>query len=223
MLTENAELRYQQIIDIIDNAHVEYTDEKLKFNVGEIIKDQKLRGFQIAIRKASVDNYKIAKDKTNGKFTLVIDVTEYPKRHEIDSLLQNEKKLYTYFQKAITKYKNSQYATASDTSNENEVDYNNRESFEQEYKKLSDAVSKELKLYKVSADKITQEIGMTASPARKHVLERALQKLKDKSVGEDGNAFARKMLKLPEAKFVKALENDMKKKVISRLVSLFIE
>ncbi len=221
MLTENAELTYQQIIDIIDNAHVDYSDEKLKFDVGEIIKNVKLKGLQIAIRKSNKDGYKLAKDTTNDKFTLVLDVTKYPKRHEIDSLLRDQKKIYGYFQKAIAKYKAGGYA--SEVDGESNVDYNNRESFEAEYKKLSDAVSKELKMYKSSTSKLNQELEITASPARKHVLQKALQKLKDTTIGEDGNAFARKMLKLPEAKFVKELENDMKKKVLSRLISLFPE
>lgn len=221
MLTENAELTYQQIIDIIDNAHVDYEDDKLKFDVGEIIKSQKLRGFQVAIRKSSKNGFKLAKDTTNEKFTLVLDVVKYPKRHEIDSLLRDQKSIYGYFQKAIAKFRSGGYAPEIDSSEE--VDYNNRESFEAEYKKLAEAVAKELKLYKTSVFKIEQELEVTASAARKHVLQRALQKLREKTVGEDANAFARKMLKLEQAKFVKSLENDMKKKVLSRLISLFPE
>ena len=105
ILNENHELTLQKIIDSIDDKHVDYSDNKITFDVGEVAEIPKLKGLNIIIRKSNKDSVRLGKD-TNGRYSIVVDSSsKLPDRTDIDKFLSSVK-IYKGVSQAYKKYIN---------------------------------------------------------------------------------------------------------------------
>ncbi len=222
-LTEKYDLVLQQVIDGVDNGHVDYLDSKITFDIGEISDTPKLRGLKLVIRQGKSDSIKLGHSK-DDTYAIVIDTTQpLPERKSIDTFLAS-KQVYAGFKKAYENYVNNHHDKNKEYDSndvENRVKHNSRESFEENYNGLIEAIRGQNKQYLAAVAEIDKELDNIANVGRKHALILAKEKLKDDYLGKSDKEFISKSLALPEAEFSKHLEKEWKEKLESRLKSYY--
>ncbi len=61
VLTEKHDLVLQQIIDAIDSSHIDYSEDNIRFDIGSVTGQPKLKGLGLLIRKAQEDQVRLGK------------------------------------------------------------------------------------------------------------------------------------------------------------------
>lgn len=216
-----AKLVLQKVIDMVDDGHVDYSNEKVCINVGRLIKDKSLADLRIVIRLGEPLRVRFGEHKQSGDFAVVIDVSKIPSRDEIDDLLSHA----NYFDEIvrnISLYLSNHFSTDKDfedTSYEKSSKNNSREAFEENFLKLKDEINSKIEQYKESKESLEKELGVTGSPARKESIQLALQHLRNDLIGKTSKDFVSKVLKGNE--FSQTLNKEWKRKLISRLEDYF--
>lgn len=222
-LSEKHDLVLQQVIDGVDNGHVDYLGSKISFDIGEISDTPKLRGLKLVIRPGKTDSVKLghAKDDT---YAIVIDTTEaLPEREAIDTFLAG-KKVYAGFKKAYEKYIKNHFDSSKEyepNDVENKVKHNSRDTFEDSYTGLIEAIRGQNEKYMAAVAEIDKELDNIANIGRKQALVLAKGKLKEEYLGKTDKEFISKAMALPEADFAKHLEKEWKEKLEARLKSYY--
>lgn len=223
LLNEKHELVLQKIIDAVDDGHVEYSDSKISFDVGVMTDSPQLRGLKLVIRQAHTDSIKLGQSK-DGEYTIVIDSSkELPGRQDIDTFLAS-KPIYSGFKTAYETYimnhhdRDKEYEPNDTTT---KLTANSRDSFEENYKTLTDAVATQREQYTKAVAELDKDLDSTANIGRKKAIELAKDRLKDDYLGKTSKEFVAKILALPEADFAKNLDKEWNAKLESRLVGYF--
>jgi len=223
LLNEKHDLVMQKVLDAVDNGHVEYSDSKIMFDIGEISDTPKLRGLKLVIRPGREDQIKLGKNK-DGVYAIVIDTKEaMPGRQQIDSFLAS-KKIYSGFQREYKKYVSKHHDHTKEyepSDTETKLSVNSRETFEEKYNDLLTAVSGQHEQYTKATQEIDKELDQIANVGRKTALNMAKENLKKEYLGKDAKEFVSKVLALPEAEYVKHLEKEWKEKLESRLAGYY--
>lgn len=223
ILHEKHDLVLQKVLDAVDNGHVDYSDERILFDIGEISDTPQLRGLKMVIRSGGENNIRLAKAK-DSNYAIVIDTTEQlPNRQDIDTFLAR-KEVYSGFKRAYERYakkyhdKNKVYEP---NETQQQVNANSREAFETNYNDLIKAIGSHHQKYSQAVAEIDKELGSIANVGRKQALELAKNKLRDEYLGKDDKEFLSKVLNLPEAGFHKHLDKTWKSKLEGRLGSYY--
>lgn len=223
VLTEKHDLVLQKVIDALDNSHVDYSPTKITFDVGDVSNTPKLKGLKLVIRPGQTNEVKLGKSR-DGVFAIVVSTTEdLPGRQEIDSFLSSSN-IYSGFKNAYTQYVQNFHDHDKDyepSDSEVEISLNNRNGFESSYNDLIDAIRNHTKQYEDSVKELDAEEQRVANIGRKKTIEVAKSNLRTEYLGADGNEFATKVLKLPQADFAKHLNKEWKEKLQARLVNYF--
>ena len=91
--TDNeADIVLHQVINNVDEAHVDYTDDRLDFNVGIMVKRSNYTRLFITIMRESDEQVRLAKNAQADKdgYTIVIETDDYPTRMDIDQFLSSK-------------------------------------------------------------------------------------------------------------------------------------
>lgn len=224
-LVEKHDLVLQKVIDALDNSHVEYSDSKILFDVGDVSGTPKLKGLKIVIRPGSEDTVRLGRGR-GGEYAIVVSTKGgLPGRQEIDSFLSGAE-VYAGFQKAYTDYvtnfhDHDKEYDKSDT--ESQIQMNSRDEFEGCYNTLVAAVKDHCAKYHDSVKELDNEANRIANVGKKSAIELAKTRLKDDMIGADANAFVVKVLKFPEADFSKHLDKEWKERLSSRLSNYYTQ
>lgn len=223
-VTNEVDLILNKLIDMLDNAHVDKRDNGYEFNVGQVTKSTNYDGLDVVIRFGQSPNVRYGKKKNEGNCVIVIDVQEEVARVDLDDLIES-KEVASKFKAELLKFLKSDYKVDGDKSpyhkNEKVAGANTRESFEDSYYSLIDAIKSSIEKYTEAKKEIDSQIDQTASAAKQEVLRISLQNLKKESVGSSEKEFIKIMMRLPEAKFADLLEKEQKKKLLSRLADYY--
>jgi hypothetical protein len=223
ILNENHELTLQKIIDSIDDKHVDYSDNKITFDVGEVAEIPKLKGLNIIIRKSNKDSVRLGKD-TNGRYSIVVDSSsKLPDRTDIDKFLSSVK-IYKGVSQAYKKYINLYFDNKKEsklTDTEENVLLNNRTSFEDAYNSIIKNIRDKHDEYTATIAEIDKELHKNANVGKKHSLELAKNKIKNEYIGKDSNEFLSKVKKLPAATILNKLDKEWLAKFDSRIKSFY--
>lgn len=212
----SAQLVLQKIIDMVDDGHVDYSDDKININVGRLIKNKNFYNFLLIIRKSNTANIRLGTDNSDN-YVIVIDTKTLPKREKIDSFLSHAR----YFDKivnGIKAYLSNHYAESDadeETSYEKRKSSNSRESFEENYSKIKDNINGLIEEYKKSKQSLERELEETGSPSKKEMINQAIKKLRDDILGSNAKEFINKMIK--DNEFINHLDKEWKNKLTSRL------
>lgn len=220
--SNEVDLVYQQILDNLDDGHVDMNDEKLSFNVGIIIKNSEYNNLFIVIRQGSSNQVRLGTNKEN-KPTIVVDKKgRLPTRKNIDKFL-DDVDFAKDVKKQLKKYLETYYD--ADSENEASTSYEKKKGFnadvEKHLEKLIKAIDTKIDNFHKGKSYLKDEHGKTANVAKQETLQSAVSKLLDDELGGSFNAFKSIVMKLPEAEFVNHLESEAKKKVLSRLESYY--
>lgn len=223
IINEKHDLVLQKVLDAVDNGHVEYGDNKISFDIGDMSDTPKLQGLKLIIRAGNSNDIKLGRDR-DGNYAIVIHTTEaMPAREQIDTFLAG-KKIYTGFKKAYEQYVKNFHDHDKEyepNDTETKLKANSRDSFEGTYNDLITAVREQHKKYTEATAEIDKELGKIANVGRKKALELAKEKLRDDYLGKNEKEFISKIMALPEAKFAQHLDKEWKAKLEARLTSFY--
>lgn len=216
-LLEKHDVVLQQIIDALDDGHVEYGEDKIDFDIGNLINQPKLKGLGVAIRKGKA-GVRLGQNKAGGH-SIVIGTDKMPSRQDIDGLLAS-KDVYGQFGNAYSKYmktyfdKNKEYDI---TDTEKFIQHNNRDGFEGSYSDLLKGIEDHTSQYTKAVSELDKELEGNAHSGRAMALEQAKKKLRDEYIGASDKDFIGKVMKLPQAEFSNALDKEWRAKLDGRL------
>lgn len=221
-----ATLILHKITDMIDDAHVDYTENQIKFNVGQLIKKGKYKNLGVVIRKSSSNKMRFGIANQSGQMAIVIDTIKFPQRHMIDDFLNNKNNAEK-FVKAFHEYleighnHNSEENEIELTSHEQKNKNNTRESFETSYNALVKAINEKIKEFKSVTREVESQVNATGHHGKRLMLKTTINKLIKEYFGSSEREFNGIVGKLPEAKFIQTLQPDLKKKVLSRITDFY--
>lgn len=221
-LLEKHDIVLQQIIDALDNGHVDFSDDKITFDIGTLINQPKLKGLGVAIRKGNAKAVRLGQNKDGGH-SIVIDTDKMPARQDIDGLMAS-KDVYGQFGTAYNKYMNTYFDKTKEydvSDTEKFLQHNNRDGFEGFYQDLLKGIEDHTSQFTSAVSELDKELDSNAHTGRKMALEQAKKKLRDEYIGATDKDFISKILKLPQAEFSNNLDKTWKSKLEGRLGSYY--
>ncbi len=224
LLNEKHDLVLQKVLDAVDNGHVEYSDSKIMFDIGDMADSPKLRGLKLVIRPGKEESVKLGKQKTGDGYAIVVTTKgEMPGRQDIDTYL-SQRAIFSGFKRAYKTYVNKFHdhdAEYEPSATEVKVKANSREGFEGSYNDLLQTINDQNKKYTDAIAEIDSEMDKIANVGRKQALELAKENLRDEYLGKSAKEFISKILALPGAEFAQHLDKEWKAKLENRLTSFY--
>ena len=219
--SNEADIVLHQILHNVDDAHVDYTDGRLDFNVGIMIKRSSYSDLYITIMRDDKEFVKLAKNNRKDGFTILITSPTFPKREKIDTFL-SKKVMYNKVKEVTKLFIQEYYDNSSEfeTTYESDKDVNSPKSFEKMYNGVVNQMKEKIRDYKEIAASIREEIDETGDEAHKIVLVKSLDKLRDEYFGDTFKIFKKRAtenLELDLTRFTK----EYKKKFDDRLEDFY--
>jgi hypothetical protein len=221
-LNNEIDLIYQRILDNLDDNHIDFSKTKLTFNIGKSIKVSKYNNLDFVVRQGKKPNVRLGKDK-DDRSAIVIDTTgKVPARANIRKFLEHmgySRKIKEAIKNYLNKHHDASAKTDPGTSYERTKDTN--QNFEGKYEKLMKAMDKKIAQVTRAKTYIMKTHEKSADAGKKALAGAAVKHLFDTEIGGDFGAFKSLVLKLPEADFIKGLNSENKKKLMSRIESYY--
>lgn len=190
--TQNeADIVLHQIIDNVDESHADYTDNRLDFNVGIMIKRSSYSRLYMTIFNSYSDSVRLGKNTQKDGFTLVINTSNYPSRMEIDTFL-SDKNIYNAIKSKLIMFIDNYQGDEKNDVNltyETNKRINTPETFEVLYSDVVKNIKSRIKEYKNIAADLNHKLDKTANEAEKQILVRSLETLKDEYFGDTFKKF----------------------------------
>lgn len=219
----NADLIYQKIIDVLDNAHIDFDEDRIRFHVGRITKNSAI-DVSIVIRPAAEDDVRLGKS-SDDEYTIVIDVAgDMPAREDIDDFIANDRMRAMHVKKAISKYlrdyRSEQDAPLSKTKYEDEAEDNDMANFERQYESLVRKLGERMSEYGGVCGELDGELD-TEDMGRKEAAKLARTSLGKEYFGDNVDEFQKIAGTMLKAGYMKGLTKENKDKMLNRLGSYY--
>ena len=219
-----AMLTLQKVIDMADNGHVEYGPNKIKINVGRLVKNKRYNGLDIFIVKGEGEP-KIGRHNSDDKHAIFIFTDKMPKREGIDDFLSDQERS-GHFKNLFVKYFNDAVFDGSennpDSVKEKTANANNRKNFEKSYVDLVQKLNQEYGRYDKARQELEDRIERASDDlGHKEVIKMSLNNLKKDMVGGSMQEFKNKAIELYGKENYKVLDQEYKKKLESRLADYY--
>ena len=185
-----ADMILQQLMHNVDVSHVEYSDERLDFNVGIMINRSAYSRLYVTILASDADTVKLARNTQKDGFTIVIETSNYPKRNDIDGVLSTPN-LYTALKRELIKFIDTYQGDEGNfkTTYESDKEINTPDEFERLYKEVSDGVTKSIDAYRDKVEQMKYEMDNTSDETIKQHLLRGMDTLKTETFGDTFKKF----------------------------------
>jgi hypothetical protein len=216
-----ADLVIHQIVHNADEAHVDYSDGRLDFNIGIMIKRSSYSDLYVTILRDSKEFVKLAKNNKKDGFTLVIQTSSFPKREQIDTFLSS-KKMYDQVKKQVKLFVQEYYDDSSEfeTEYESDKDVNSPRIFEKIYNDVVKNIKKKIRDYKKIAAGIRNEMDNTGDESHKQILLKSLDTLRDEYFGDTFKIFKKRATETMELDLTR-FTKEYKKKFDTRLEDFY--
>ena len=218
------DIMYQHMLDNIDETHIDISDDKLLFNIGKTIKNSTYNLLDFVVRIANKPAIRLGHDD-QGKHAIVIDTTgKLPSRTTLKRFMEHGKyadRIKDQIKKYLKKHGDVIGEMEPDHTTTYEKTKDINKNFETYYEKLIKSIDKKLEDLGKAKEYIKNKHGGNANHAKLAVADAALGHLHNDEFGEGFNGFKSNVLKLPEAQFIKQLDGELKKKILSRLESYY--
>lgn len=191
--TDNeADIVLHQVINNVDESHVDYTNDRLDFNVGIMVKRSTYTRLFITILREADESVRLAKNMQSDKdgYTIVIETDDYPSRADIDMFLSN-KGVYNSVKQQVSVFIDNYKETGDEfkTEYESAKEINSPEQFEQLYGEVIKEMKKRVEEYKQVAIDLNHQLENTANQVEKQTLVRSLEKAKEDRFGDTFKKF----------------------------------
>lgn len=208
----------RKIIDMVDDGHVDYSSNKIKINVGKLIKNKKYDNLVIYIKAGKTD-YKLGRHKNDNKYAMFFYTPKLPQRENIDDFLSDQTRS-SKFKETFLKFFNDAVFedNGKDSEYEKSTNLNQRNAFEKSYIELVDKLNKQYEHYESATKEIQNKIDNSNHDLGHHeVLKISLNKLKKDMVGSNVQEFKSKAIDLYGKENYKLLNSEYRTKLDSRL------
>jgi hypothetical protein len=212
----------QQVLDNIDYGHVDYNEEEIKFNVGNIVKNSKFNNLNVIIVQRNKDEIRLGKSKSNNDYVIVIKTTQkLPERKEIDTFISENNRIYQLFYSTLKKYiKRGEFSDSDISIYEKKKQSREYGTFEEMYNNVIDKINEKINEFKSVTKKMKDRIQKTNDESEKHKLELAILSCKKDTIGASFKDFLNISKKLAsESNF--EFDKESKNKFDSRIESYY--
>lgn len=217
-----AVLVLQKIIDMADDGHIDYESNKIRINVGKLIKDKRYNNLEIYIVKGDGD-IKIGRHNDENRHAIFIYAKTLPKRENIDDFLSDGQRA-SKFKSSFVKFFNDAVFDENDEGSDYEKasNLNNRTSFEKSYIELVGKLNNMLGEFNMAKKELDGRLETASEDlGHKEVINMSITKLKREMLGSNENEFKSKALDLYGKEQYKLLDKEFKSKLDSRLTDYF--
>lgn len=216
-------LIYHKLLSALDKAHIDTSNEQYSFNLGSVIKDSRFRKLTVIITSDSKLKNKVRLGQKDNEFFLYIYLNKLPTRLNIDKILSHNQNILDEFcieiQNYIENYMDqSNIQLSSHEEEERLIDNNN---VEQKYDDLIKKINDLKNEYTNALAELDHTTTFNVNAIKKSSIQLAKDKLKDDYFGKSQKEFIKKMLALPEGKFISLLDKARQKIFISRLENFY--
>lgn len=191
----NAELHsgliFQKILDVLDNAHIDFGEDRIEFHIGRLTKNSGI-DLKCVIRNSQDDAVRLGRDQ-EGDLCVVVDTPDkLPVRSEIDSFLAKDRGRAQGMRSSIAEYLRDHHgvkeAPSTKTRYEEEADANTSANFENRYEVAVKQVKELMNEYRGVVAELTTA-GETEDYGKKATVEAAKKHLAKEYFGEDAEGF----------------------------------
>jgi len=155
----SSDLIYQKMLDVLDDAHIDFDKDKICFHIGRITKNSAVDLF-MTIRPSDAPSVRLG--KKDGVMHIVVDVEDrLPVRTEIDAFLAKDRKRASAIKACIDNYMSQHYSGDSDGSKtryEDEQLVNGKKYFEAMYEKVVAELHDRIEEYNEACDDLNQQM-----------------------------------------------------------------
>lgn len=219
-----ASLAIHAFVDNLDNAHYDASDNKLEYNLGEIIQNGFFSNVDIVIVKSPNTSVRGAKRTGSDNFAIVIQTPELPEVGKVDDFIENSKIAIPLIKQLAMVADHLEEVGLNDpeklTDYEQEKRYNDKEFFENAYMTGVKKMNQYLSRLEDQIASLEQKAENSGLASRKSTYKMAIDKLKDDTIGGDAKKFSTKFYDLIEEEypnFKKLINSDNKKRLESRI------
>ena len=216
----NADLIYQKVLDVLDHAHIDFSDTKIEFHIGRIIKNSDI-DIDMVIRSGESDSVRLGKNKQKGDYTIVVDVTsDLPLRSEIDAFLAKDRTRALAIKSIISKYLSDKYLANGintvRTKYEEDASYN--KAFEHKYEAIISKLKDLMEEVQGTISELKSEMD-TEDTGKRETCKRAMKSVIKDSFGDNFNEFKKVVNGM--MKDAGDLSKENKEKLYNRLESFY--
>lgn len=219
----SADLVYQKIIDVLDHAHIDFDEDRIKFHVGRITKNSTI-DVSMVIRPSGEDEVRLGKDK-EGNYTIVVDVAgDLPARDDIDDFIANDRMRAMEVKKALSQYireyRKDQDSPLDKTKYEDDAMDNAYENFERQYESLARKLKERMSEYSGVCEELDGEMD-TEDMGKREAAKMARAQLRKEYFGDNVDEFKKIAGKMLKAGYMNGLTKENKVKLLNRLESFY--
>lgn len=216
-----ADIVLHQVINNVDDSHIDYSDARLDFNIGIMVKRSSYTKLYMTILNSDTEFVKLAKNNQKDGHTIVVSTSSYPDRMTIDDFLSSKgayNKVKAEVINFIDQYKNDEIEFKTEYESAKEI--NNPKNFEKLYNIVIENMKRRIEEYKSVASDINAQIDNTAHEGQKQILVRSLDKLKEEYFGDTFKKFKKIAAEAIDVDLTR-FEKEYKKKFDDRLENFY--
>ena len=215
----NAEVIYQKMVDALDNAHIDFSEEKIQFNIGKVIKNSNI-DIDMTIRAASSDDVALGHRKDGTKSIVVSTEGDLPARDEIDSFLSDTATRGKKVKALISTYLKDFYSKEdrSMLRTKYEEDSEANSSIEDLYEKLVEQLRQRIEDFNGTVEELKNDMD-TENVGKRETAKRAMKQIAKEQFGDTSEEFKKIALGLLGS--AKSMTKENKDKLSNRLDSFY--
>lgn len=216
----NADVIYQKMLDVLDNAHIDFGEDMIAFHLGRIIKNSNI-DISVVIRIEDRDDVRLGRNKDTDGLTIVVGTRKgLPARTEIDAFLSKDRtraqKVKGFISQYLSEFYGDQDPSLVTTKYEEEVEANS--SIDDRYEKLATQLRDRISDYSGMIEELQADMD-TEDTSKREMAQRAMKHLGKEQFGDTLEEFKKIALKLFGVSKLMSKEN--KDKLSNRLDSFY--
>ena len=214
----------QQLMDNLDNSHIQYSSQKIKGNIGQIIQKGSLSNLYLVIKQNESEDFsvKLGRIKNSDGYAVVISTPDIlPKREAIDSYISENDDVYSGIHDCLEQFFDMGVDTSDKkTTYEKIKETNTPESFESGYQDIYNTMSLKMKECDDMVADLQKKKEFTNSDSKKHTIDLAIKNIKSSTIGNSFNEFYSIATK-NHKDFIDTLDKEYISKLKERLKNYF--
>lgn len=227
-LTENKNLKNEatlvlhKIISMVDNGHVDATEDSLRFSVGALIHKGAYNKLFVVIRKGT-EGMQLGRSKTaEGVSAIVIGVDKLPDRKNIDTLLSKTDNFNKFVETFVTYLVRVHDHQGDHDKHDSEREVENNEGFEENYAALiAEFNDTNVSQYEKAVADVTGSTKDNGSAIHQEVSKLSLGNLKKEFIGNSEAEFLALVKKLPAYEKFTKIDKALAQKLEARLKTFY--
>jgi hypothetical protein len=220
-LKNEATLVLHKIIHMVDNGHVDMSENDIRFAVGPMIHKGAYDKLKVVVRKADKVGVRLGKVRDGEGAVIVVDTKKLPARDKIDSLL-SETEVFNGFVEAFVQYLQKLHdhdAEHDKYAPEKEVEHSGN--FEENYNALIAEFNEKLSEYENAHGEVHSHVNNNANVIKHETTKLSIKQLQKDYLGNTEDEFMSIVKKLPGYNKFDHLAKELKTKLESRLKSYY--